>query len=853
MSAIRRDTDILLVDCDQFYVSCERAFNPRLRNRPVIVLSSNDGVVVSRSPEAKKIIPMGAPRFQYDDLICREDVAVLSSNYELYGDISRRVMGVLAQFSPMMEEYSIDEAFLSFPINCRKPCTAIADEIRQRVKQWTGIPCTVGIGPTKTLAKAAVEFAKKNPEYGGVLDLSAKDCPIDDFLDGLPVADVWGVGRRYSELLINNNIKTALELRDAYDGWLREHLTVVGLRTVWELRGIQCLPLELAPPPKQSLICSNSFGRTIVSLTDLKEAVASHAARGAEKLRRQHSIANCIQVFIETNRFKATEPQYSGSVTLRLDQPTAFTPELVQAAMAGLERIFKLGFNYKRGGIMLLGICSEDQVQGGFWGRAYTERDKKAMQAVDQINALFGKGTIKPAACSLTKDQIWQVRCDHRSPRYTTRWDELMVVRAGRFENENRIAAIAGSPELSTAALFWRDAAACCFTLLRFHSPEANLERAARMAAALEQLSTLQLYSVIANEQILPWQASRPAPPSGTELRLRIALYPSEPLNPSAGITDIRITVPGPNPEIAEIFTAEPADFTHPYWRLLESEVIAFLRLPNGLPASPASGQARIHFAKLYVIDEEYRPQPGRPPIDFAISDAVRKIDDARSRLIRAERAHLPLEYALAKVEKHQRNLEFLQRLHILEQSVWSRLQSPAIAEAALPAEQPAAVELAPIVDRTRCLPAVSHSIPPEWSDIAPADFENPELWAPIGELKSKFKITCESSFWRTVARLKTMGLRTIPARQDKRIRLYYRPEIATLLALPAAERANNSSAPDKADNQVWQAISELQKQQQILLDALNNISRQFNSLNPTADNQPAPPLQLPDKQGRNN
>jgi hypothetical protein len=358
--------------------------------------------------------------------------------------------------------------------------------------------------------------------------------------------------------------------------------------------------LELAPPPKQSIICSNSFGRPIVSLTDLKEAVATHVTRGAEKLRRQKSIANCIQVFIETNRFKAASPQYTGAVTMRLDQPTAYTPELAQA---GLERIFKPGFNYKRGGIMLLGLCSEVQVQGGFWGRAYTDRSKKAMAVVDQINALYGKGTIKIAACCLTKDKLWQSRCDKCSPRYTTRWDELMVVKAGDI-----------AKEISTVSLFWKDRAACCFTMLRYHTQEDHLERAKRMASTMEEFSTLQLYGVIANEQIMPWQACRPAPPTGTEKRLRIALYPSEKLNPSAGITNIQISVPGPNPEIAAFFTAKPINFSHPYWQTLEKEIIAWLRLPNGLRVSPAPGTARVHYTNLYEIDEELRPQPGRPP-----------------------------------------------------------------------------------------------------------------------------------------------------------------------------------------------------------------------------------------------
>jgi DNA polymerase V len=648
MPTIRRDKNIMLVDADAFFVSCEQVFDLKLRNRPVIVLSNNDGIVVARSKEAKKLIPMGAPRFQFDDIIWQHDVAVLSPNYELYGSMSARLMNILSQFSPNNEIYSIDEAFLSFAIKESKPCSVIAHEIRQRVRQWLGLSVTVGIGASKTMAKVAVEYAKKDPQYNGVLDLSRPDSNIDEFLDNLPVEDVWGIGRRYSELLINHNIKTALALRDANDEWVREHMTVMGLRTVHELRGIQCIPIELAPPPKQSIVCSRSFGRYINSITDLKEALATHVTRAAGKLRRQHSIAHSIQVFIQTNQFKTSDPQYSNSITIKLDQPTAYTPELMQAAQAGLERIFQPGYNFKRAGIMLLGLCSEDQMQGGFWGRAYIGRDKKAMEIVDQINARFGKDTIKIAACILTKDKKWQMRSDHCSPRYTTRWDELMIAKAGDI-----------TKELSTAVLFWKDRAATCFTLLRYYTPNDRFERALRMASTLEEFSTLQLYGVIANQQVMPWTPSNPAPASGTDMRLRIALYPSEKLNPSAGITNIRISVPGPKREVADIFTAQPAICSHPYWQMLEKEIISWLRLPNGLPVSPASEAARIHYAKFYQIEEELRPQPGKPPVDFAISDAVKKLDEVRSRLVHAERNHLPLEYILARVEKYQQNFIF--------------------------------------------------------------------------------------------------------------------------------------------------------------------------------------------------
>jgi DNA polymerase V len=418
---------IALVDCDCFYVSCERVFNPKLESRPVVVLSNNDGCVVARSKEAKALgIPMGAPRFQWEDVFCRHDVSVFSSNYELYGDLSRRVMDTLGQFSPEVEIYSIDEAFLRFPADGRTPCEAIAAQIRRRVKQYTGVPVSIGIGPTKTLAKVATEFAKKKGEYNGVFDIT-DHTSFDDFLEKLPVGDVWGVGRRYSELLTRNEIRTARELRDAPDRWIRKQMTVVGLRTVWELRGIQCIPLELAPQPKQSIVCSRSFGRAVETLTEMKEAVASYMSRAAERLRRQSSVASSIQVFIETNRFNS-DSQYANAITLQLDQPTAFTPELVRAAACAVERIFKPGYRYKRAGVMLLGIAPQDQAQYGLFSRPYSEREKRMMEAIDQINAKFGKGTIKVAATGLKK--LWEMRCNLRSPRFTTRWSELPVVAA---------------------------------------------------------------------------------------------------------------------------------------------------------------------------------------------------------------------------------------------------------------------------------------------------------------------------------------------------------------------------------------------------------------------------------------
>lgn len=297
-----------LVDCNNFYVSCERVFNPKLRGKPVIVLSNNDGCAVARSEEAKSIgVPMGAPVFMYQDLFRRHKVEMLSSNYTLYGDMSHRVMSTLSRFTPSMENYSIDEAFLDLSGFDHTNLTEYAKEIQATVKRWTGIPVSIGIAPSKTLAKIANKLAKKNPMCKGVLDITNHP-RLDDFLQSINLEDVWGVGRQYTKLLMRNRILTALDLKNASDFWVKKHMTIVGLRMVLELRGISCIELDELNEPKQEIIRSRSFGKSVTDLQELKEAVAFHTTRAAEKLREQHSIASYISAFIETNRFKIDEP-----------------------------------------------------------------------------------------------------------------------------------------------------------------------------------------------------------------------------------------------------------------------------------------------------------------------------------------------------------------------------------------------------------------------------------------------------------------------------------------------------------------------------------------------------------------
>lgn len=414
-----------LVDCNNFYVSCERVFNPSLWNRPVIVLSNNDGNIISRSNEAKALgLKMGAPFFECADIIRKHDVKVFSSNYALYGDMSGRVMQTLSQCAPEMEIYSIDEAFLSFT-GISTDMTVYGHYIKDMVKQWTGMPVSIGIGPSKTLAKLANHIAKKRPGYNGVLNIT--DHPdFEKLLDSVDVGDVWGVGPAYSNMLKSRGISTALKLSRAPDAWVRKHMTVMGLRTARELRGDPCMGLEM-PDPKKGIVSSRSFGRPVEKLEELEEALAAYTARAAEKLRAQNSVASYITVFLATNRFKP-EPQYYNRVTSRLPVQTAYTPELISQAHACLRKIYRPGFRYKKTGIMFLDIIPECDTQLNLFASADIERRKALMLAVDGINKRLGRGTVQFA--SEGSGRPWAMRREYLSARCTTQWGEIPVVKA---------------------------------------------------------------------------------------------------------------------------------------------------------------------------------------------------------------------------------------------------------------------------------------------------------------------------------------------------------------------------------------------------------------------------------------
>ncbi|WP_126444623.1 Y-family DNA polymerase [Sulfuricystis multivorans] len=414
-----------LVDGNNFYVSCERVFDPKLAGRPVVVLSNNDGCVVSRSDEAKALgVKMGAPWFQLRDLARRHGIVALSSNYALYADMSNRMMAVLAAFSPLQEIYSIDECFLVLDGIVGKDRYGYGQAIRRRVGQWLGLPVCVGIGATKTLAKLANHCAKKRlAGSDGVCDFTALPAEaLSGLFSALPVGEVWGVGPRLARQLTEIGISSVEALRRADTAMLRTRFSVVLERIQRELNEIPCLALEEVAANKQQIISSRSFGRYVTELAALREAVASHVAIAAEKLRAQASCAGMVQVLIRTNPHSATAPQYHGALAVSLPTPSDDTLRLTRAALWALERIYRPGFAYQKAGIALLELSpAAAQPQDLF---AAPRDNRRLMQAMDRINAIWGRGTLRSAATG-RGDACWQMKRERLSPGYTTRWDQL--------------------------------------------------------------------------------------------------------------------------------------------------------------------------------------------------------------------------------------------------------------------------------------------------------------------------------------------------------------------------------------------------------------------------------------------
>ena len=421
---------IALVDCNSFYVSCERSFNPALEGKPVVVLSNNDGNIIARSDEVKDLgIKMAAPYFQIRELLKQHNVAVFSSNYTLYGDMSARIMATLGRFVEHVEVYSIDEAFLDLTgyESVYPDLTELARTIRQTIAQWQRVPVGIGIAPTKTLAKVANKLAKQS---GGICLLDGEE-QIEEVLRNFPVDDLWGIGRRYASFLKHNHIKTAWDLRNAPDEWLSHHLTVNGLRLAHELRGMPCKLMEPEPAPKQAICSAPSFGRMITDLATMSEALTTHVSRAAEKLRRQESAAGVMTVFIHTNRFRKSASgevakQYYNSRTIELPHPSASTQELAGYAQAALKSIFQFGYHYQKVGVILSGLVPAGFRQGSLFTDAPDERLMALSQLMDKLNDRHGRDRVRLAGAGFATS--WHHRRQHLSKRYTTQWDDILPV-----------------------------------------------------------------------------------------------------------------------------------------------------------------------------------------------------------------------------------------------------------------------------------------------------------------------------------------------------------------------------------------------------------------------------------------
>jgi len=425
---------IALVDGNSFYVSCERVFDPRLEGRAVGVLSNNDGCVVARSHELKALgVAMGAPLHLLPPAVRRQAV-LLSSNYALYGDMSRRVNQVLGEFSPDVEPYSIDESFVGFSGFPDGELEPRCRELRDTVGRWTGIPVGVGLAPTRTLAKLANRLAKREPAFEGVCRLDAAGEATRRVLESCPVDDLWGVARRSAERLALMGIENAWQLREADPRWVRSRFSVVMERMVWELRGRPAIVLDDMSEPRRRLLVSRSFGRLTGERHELEAAMRQHCTRAGEKLRRQGSLAQAVQVFVRTNPFLAGEPQYRNAAVVALPAPSADSRELLAAASRALAAIYLEGYRYQKCGVMLLDLVDFERRQASLLETpeddARRARSQRLMATLDRLNREMGRDTVRFGLPR--RDNAWKLRCERRTPRYTTCWDELMHVKTGR-------------------------------------------------------------------------------------------------------------------------------------------------------------------------------------------------------------------------------------------------------------------------------------------------------------------------------------------------------------------------------------------------------------------------------------
>ncbi|MFL2892168.1 MAG: Y-family DNA polymerase [Candidatus Pelagibacter sp.] len=424
MSSTRYSKKIALVDCNSFYVSCERLFNPRIRKKPVVVLSNNDGCIISRSNEAKALgIKMGEPYFKARDIILKNKVEVFSSNYSLYGDLSRRVMRTLKRFNSDIEVYSIDEAFMDLSNYTDTEVESVGREIRQTVLKWTGIPTSIGIAKTKTLSKVANHIAKK--KQSGFTSLIGIE-NLDPILEKVEINDVWGVGRQLTKFYQKNGIYNAKQLKNKSNTWIKKSSNVLSSRTAMELRGVPCIDIETTQTKRKSCVVSRSFGKRIETFQELKEAVANYCLNASEKIRSESLVAKAITVFVRTSPFQRNFGYYSNSKTVDFPIATNNSIETVKTAVASLENIFKNGYRYQKAGVMLTGLSNADGKKNLF----SSEKDEKInslMRSMDNTNYRYGRATLSLASAGVHKK--WNMRRQYSSKIDTADFYSLPKIR----------------------------------------------------------------------------------------------------------------------------------------------------------------------------------------------------------------------------------------------------------------------------------------------------------------------------------------------------------------------------------------------------------------------------------------
>ncbi len=424
MSSTQYTKKIALLDCNSFYVSCERLFNPKIRKKPVVVLSNNDGCIISRSNEAKTLgIKMGEPYFKARNIIVKNNVQVFSSNYSLYGDISRRVMRTLKRFNSEIEVYSIDEAFLDLSNFSDDEVEDVGKEVRSVVLQWTGIPTSIGIAKTKTLSKIANHIAKK--EKSGVVSLIGIE-DIDSILEKVKIEDVWGVGRQLTKFYIKNDIYNAKQLKNISNAWIKKSSSVLSSRTAMELRGIPCIDLEIQDSKRKSCVVSRSFGKKVEIFQELKESVTNYCLNASEKIRSESLIAKSITVFLKTSPFQNRGIYYSNSKTIDFPIATDNSIEIVKAAINGLKDIFKRGYKYQKTGVILSGLSNSEN-KNNLFSSSKDEKIKSLMRSIDSTNCRYGRSALSLASGGINKK--WNIRRKHSSKIDTADFRCLPTIR----------------------------------------------------------------------------------------------------------------------------------------------------------------------------------------------------------------------------------------------------------------------------------------------------------------------------------------------------------------------------------------------------------------------------------------